>query len=348
MDEKDKKILKLQRDLSIAKHQLLELGKVKYELAGIYRSRLWRLRELILARHLNVIQRIDMFLKLLPGISFLYSKTYDLYLTLTAKTVKNTKESAPLVSVIIPFFNYKDYLEEGINSINNQGLEDRVEIIIIEGFSTDGSREWLKDRSWPNAKIIFQKEHLSIGENRERGIQEAKGRYICMLDADDKLADGYFKHALKILEQEYYDIVYPDIKYFEEDDKEQDMPDFYFDNIFDFNCIPTPSLFRRSFWNENNIGYSNSREIFEDWDFWMRMAKAGARFKHIDGFYHLYRVHTTTSASMTDQRLLEQQNKDEKTKAPYQSFIRSKAFFRARRRQYKKFKVINPDINITW
>lgn len=348
MDDKDKKIAKLERDLLITRHQLLELDKVKHQLASIHRSRIWRLREMLFARHLNPIQRIDMLLNAIPGISFLYKKSHELYLHLTSTTIQNTKVDGPLISVVIPFFNYMNYIDDCVNSINNQGLGDRVEVIIVEGMSTDGSREEIKAKSWPNTRVVFQETKSSIGENRLRGIEESRGRYICMLDADDMLAEGYFKHAIRVLEEEYYDIVYPDIKYFEEEDREHDMPEFYYDNIFEFNTIPTPSIFRKSFWEENHIGYSTSRQIFEDWDFWMRMAKAGARIKHIEGFYHLYRVHTTTTPSMTDLRLKEQQNKDETTRAPFQSFVHSKEFYKGRRRQNSKFKVINPDINRIW
>lgn len=348
MDEKDKRIAKLERDLQIAQYQLVELNIVKYELNAIKRSRFWKLREVFFARHLRFIERVDMLLLAIPGVSSVYRWSYKKYLNMTAENVVNTKQEGPLVSVIIPFYNYFPYIDDCVNSILDQGLGNKVEVIIIEGFSDDGSREKIQKKKWKNTRLVLQDHRASIGENRLRGIEEAKGRYICMLDADDKLAPGYFKHAIELLEREHYDIVYPDLKYFEEDDKEQIMPDFYYDNIFEFNQVSTPSLFRKSFWEKNNIGYSNSREIFEDWDFWMRMAKAGARFKHLNGFYHLYRVHTTSVPSMTDIRLAQQLNKDEKTKEPYEDFIHTKGFYAGRRAQNRVYKVVNPDINITW
>lgn len=348
MDEKDKKIAKLERDLQIAKYQLVELNKVKYELNAVHRSRFWRIREALFARHLKFYQRIDKLLLAIPVLSSIYRFLYKSYLDVTKKTVENTKQDGPLVSVVIPYFNYFNYIDDCVKSVLSQDLGDKVEIIIIEGFSTDGSRQKMMKKSWPQTRLILQDHRTSIGENRLKGIQEAKGRYICMLDADDMLAPNYFKRAIEILEEGNYDVVYPDIKYFEEEDREQVMPDFYYDNIFEFNLVPTPSLFRRSFWEENSIGYSFSREIFEDWDFWMRLAKAGARFKHLEGFFHLYRVHTTTTPSMTDQRLSDQLNKDEKTKEPYREFIHSKGFYTGRRNQNQKYKIINPDINISW
>lgn len=348
MDEKDKRIARLQRELELAKHQLLELNKVKYELNALRRSRIWRVREALLSKHLKPVQRVDLLALTIPGVSHVYKFIYKIYLNLTSKTFSNTKHEGVLISVIIPFYNYYDFIDDCIKSVNDQGLGDRVEILLIEGFSTDGSREKVMKKKWDNTRVIYQDHRTSIGENRLRGIQEAKGRYICMLDADDMLAPDYFKNGIKLLETKHYDVVYPDIKYFEEEDREQVMPAFYYDNIFEFNFVPTPSIWRKSFWEENNIGYSDSKDIFEDWDFWMRMAKAGARFKHLKGFYHLYRIHTTTIPSMTDIRLKDQANKDKLTKEPYQSFIHSKGYYQGRRKQRQLIKVINPNINITW
>ncbi|CAG1023241.1 putative glycosyltransferase EpsJ [Patescibacteria group bacterium] len=348
MDDKDKRIARLQRELELAKHQLIELNKVKYELEAIRRSRFWRIREVFLAKHLKLSDRVDMLIKAIPIVSNISKFIDQTYLNLTLESVDNTKHEGVLITVVIPYFNYYEFIDDCINSVNNQGLGDKVEIILVEGFSTDGSREKIKKRKWDNTRVIYQGHRTSIGENRLVGIQEAKGRYICMLDADDMLAPDYFKQAVEVLEREHYDVVYPDIKFFEEDDREQIKPDFYYDNIFEFNFLSTPSLFRKSFWEEHNIGYSDSKEIFEDWDFWLRMAKAGARFKHLDGFYHLYRIHTTTVPSMTDLRLKDQVKKDNQTKKPYQSFVHTKEFKQVKQRQKKLFKVINPDINITW
>jgi glycosyltransferase involved in cell wall biosynthesis len=348
MKETNKKIYKLERDLEIAKYQLLELDKVKYELESIKRSRFWKLREVFLSKHLSISQRIDILLLALPLVSKVYSATYELYLNLKRKTIVNTKEENPLISVVIPCYNYYRYLDDCINSVLAQDLGDKIEIIVIEGFSNDGSRDKLKMRSWPNTRIIFQDRRTSIGENRLKGIQESRGRYVCMIDADDMIEPNYFKSAIETLEREQYDVVYPDVRLFEDEDRIQVEPDFYFDNIFEFNLAPVSAVFRRSFWEDNNIGYSDNREIFEDWDFWMRMAKAGARFKHLHGAYLMYRIHTTTAPSVTDTRLKDQEEKESKTKTPYKKFIHSKEFYRARRRQNQKYKVINSNINITW
>jgi glycosyltransferase involved in cell wall biosynthesis len=348
MDEKDKRIAKLERELLIAKHQLLEFNKIKYELSQVHASRIWKIKSAILSRRMSLKDRFNLLAQSLPLVSNLYSFAKNLFIKLNTKKVDNEKYEGPLITVVIPFYNYYAYIDECMDSIFDQGLGDKVEIIIIEGFSNDGSREKLKERSWPNTRMIFQEERTPIGENRLRGIQEAKGKYVCTMDPDDKMAPNYLKRAIEILEREHYDVVYPDVKNFEDDETEHTVPDFYYDNLFEFNFVTAPSIFRRQFWEEHNIGYSTQRDIFEDWDFWLRMAKAGARFKHLPGFYLLYRIHTTTAPSMTDERLKQQLDKDNKTKEAYKSFIKSKEYFKGKRNQEWIYKVNNSDINLTW
>ena len=344
----EKQNLKLKRKVKVLEYQNLEIEKLKKELNNIQSSRIWILREILFSNHMRLSDRLTSLISIIPVISSVYKKCENMLLSLTSVTVINSKELNPLISVIIPFYNYYDYIDDCINSVLRQGLGNRVEIIVIEGFSTDGSREKIRAKKWENTRVIYQDHRTSIGENRLLGIQESKGRYICMLDADDMLAPDYFKKGIELLEKGFYDVIYPDIKYFEEEDGEKVMPEFSFDNIFEFNFIPIPSIFRTSFWKEKNIEYSLSKEIFEDWDFWMRMAKSGARFAHLNGFYHLYRIHTTTVPSMTDIRLKEQVNKDTMTRKSYRDFIHSREYYKARRLQKKIIKVINPDINIEW
>lgn len=346
LSEKDHK--KLKRELQFLKLQSLENEKLKYELSYIKNSRFWKFREVLLGKHLTFLQRIDLLISITPIISGVFKFIYKSYLKINTTTINNEVENGPLISVVIPVYNYYHYIDECVDSVFNQELGDKVEIIIIEGFSNDGSREKLQKRHWDNTRIIYQDHRTSIGENRLRGIEESKGRYICLLDADDKLTPGYFKAAIGELERRYYDIVYPDIKYFGDIEKESTSLDFIYDNIFWFNFVSVSAIFRKSFWKDQLIGYSPNKEIFEDWDFWMRMAKAGARFKHISGFYLWYRIHTSTQESTTDIRLDAQVEKDNRTKESYSNFYKTLKYLKGKMRQRKLFKVINSDINIKW
>lgn len=339
--------LRLKSIISRQNLEIENLEQVKSILDMIYRSKFWNLRRALFEKNIKIVDRIKIIIRNTPGVSTLYKYVDFLFRFLKRKSFQNTKADK-LISVVIPYYNYSQYITECVDSIRDQGLGDKVEIIIIEGGSTDGSKEFLTNQKWSDVQIYYQPNRCSIGENRLKGLEIAEGRYICMLDADDKLAPNYLKKAIEILETEYYDVVYPNYEFFDEASKIMLPQRFELADIFIYNYIPPIAVFRKSFWLEKQIGYNLSRDIFEDWDFWMRMAMAGARFKKIDiiGFY--YRVHTLSSLSMTDNRAQRDKEITLKTKEPFLNFPNSKDFLKARSRQYLIYSVKDKLINIKW
>lgn len=89
------------------------------------------------------------------------------------------------VSVIIPFFNALTHIEECAKSIINQTLED-IEILFVDDFSTDGTKEYLLNISQDNPKIkIIDNLNKGAANARNLGIKLAAGEYLSFLDADD-------------------------------------------------------------------------------------------------------------------------------------------------------------------
>ncbi len=95
-------------------------------------------------------------------------------------------EKRPLVSIITPLYNSRDFFEDTYNSVINQTVKD-WEWIIVDDCSTDGSYELAKRLIGDNPKIRLVKADRNQGPaiQRNRGLDIAKGRYIAFLDADD-------------------------------------------------------------------------------------------------------------------------------------------------------------------
>lgn len=93
------------------------------------------------------------------------------------------------VSVVIPCFNVKVYLEDCLNSILNQSLKE-IEIICIDDGSNDGTKELLEyyKKRFDNICFICQKNE-GAGNARNKGIKLAHGDYIAFMDADDFYPD---------------------------------------------------------------------------------------------------------------------------------------------------------------
>lgn len=91
------------------------------------------------------------------------------------------------VSVIIPCFNQKHYLQQALNSLVDQQYPE-LQVIVID----DGSDEALvlPENNWPFEVILFRQVNQGLAAARNQGLQFAKGEFIKFLDADDVLLPG--------------------------------------------------------------------------------------------------------------------------------------------------------------
>ena len=91
-----------------------------------------------------------------------------------------------LVSVIIPFYNEKNYFDDCINSVLQQSYKN-VEIIIInDGSDISYSKKLdLLSIKYSDKIKVIHKENGGVSSARNIGIMSAKGKYISFLDADD-------------------------------------------------------------------------------------------------------------------------------------------------------------------
>lgn len=95
------------------------------------------------------------------------------------------KNAQPKVSVIIPVYNAEKYLRECLDCVTNQTLKD-IEIICIDDGSVDSSPEILKEYAAKDDRIIIlQQKNQGAAPARNRGLQEAKGKYLSFIDSDD-------------------------------------------------------------------------------------------------------------------------------------------------------------------
>ncbi len=89
------------------------------------------------------------------------------------------------ISVVIPVYNVKPYLERCVNSVLNQTYKD-LEIILVDDGSTDGSGELCDQIAFTDKRIcVIHQENQGLSEARNTGIQKARGEYLVFVDSDD-------------------------------------------------------------------------------------------------------------------------------------------------------------------
>ncbi len=111
-----------------------------------------------------------------------------------------------LISVIVPVHNGQDYLEKCIDSIAAQTY-DTLEIIVVNDGSTDGTAqvcERMRDK-YANVSIITLPD-IGVAAARNRAIEQAKGKYITFVDADDRLRPDMLRRLYDSLESTESDV----------------------------------------------------------------------------------------------------------------------------------------------
>jgi len=115
-------------------------------------------------------------------------------------------KKSPLVSVIIPLYNYEKYVADCIDSIVKQDYEN-IEIVLIDNASTDNGLKIAKNklRSCINSSIkyniIENSQNLGICASLNLAVHAVKGEYTCIISADDLLAKGRITRHIQILEK---------------------------------------------------------------------------------------------------------------------------------------------------
>lgn len=90
------------------------------------------------------------------------------------------------ITVIIPVYNTERYLSECLESVIHQTISSEIEIICVDDGSTDDSLKILSGFSKKNSQlIVLHQENKGAGAARNCGLNLARGKYLCFLDADD-------------------------------------------------------------------------------------------------------------------------------------------------------------------
>jgi len=104
----------------------------------------------------------------------------------------------PLISTVILNWNGKEYLYPCLQSVKGQTYPN-IEIILVDNASSDGSIEYIKNL-FPDLRLLINHKNIGYGAGNNRGIDEAKGRYIFVLNSDTEIEKGCVEALWKCIE----------------------------------------------------------------------------------------------------------------------------------------------------
>ena len=114
-----------------------------------------------------------------------------------------------MISVIIPLYNKVDHIEDTLRSVLAQTYKD-YEIVVVDDGSIDGSTELVENLGIDNLRLIRQN-NAGVSAARNSGIEEARGEFVALLDADDLWKPDYLAVQFEMTQK------YPDCDVFATD-----------------------------------------------------------------------------------------------------------------------------------
>lgn len=218
-------------------------------------------------------------------------------------------EKNDLISVIVPVYNTKPYLQECINSILSQTYKN-IEIIIVDDGSDDGSSDICDKMQENNRSIqVYHRKNMGVSNARNFGISVAKGEYIGFIDSDDYIDSNFYEILHKNIV--FYNADCSCVghrKYIEKDDTYLAVtPDFETNVVSSLSALDSaanPSdlwvgytwnkLYRRKLIIDNNLKFDEKLIFCEDSVFCYQYLEKCSRIVRSSVPAYIYRIRSTS------------------------------------------------------
>lgn len=237
-----------------------------------------------------------------------------------------TSQIKPLVTVVIPCYNYADKVGRAIKSVQDQTLSN-LECFIVDDGSTDDTHEAVEKAIEGDARFHYlYQENAGVANARNLGVFSGSAPFVCCLDADDAIDPNFLEVCVSAMEADIsISIAYTGLFYIRPDGSSglSTWPDkFNYDKFLEgTNQIPTCNVARRVVWER--LGGQRQRYApygagEEDAEMWLRAGAMGFDAKKVtDAGLFIYswmsgRVSGDKNHRMVDYRMWHPWTKDGK------------------------------------
>jgi glycosyltransferase involved in cell wall biosynthesis len=234
-------------------------------------------------------------------------------------------------SIVTPSLNQGAYLEDTLESVRKQNYAN-VEHLVLDGVSTDGTIPLLQAKTGPEWQHLhwFSDRDGGCTQALNKGIRLATGDIIGWLNSDDRYRAGCFETVAKIFAQNPdIDVVYGDYTFMDEHGKHLRVRreiEFSRLVLFYHRISPIPStatFFRRRIFDEGNF-FDESLQFAMDYEFFVRLANKGYRFKHVHSLFADFRFHPESKTCAAGARQLAETRETMRMYSPVAITVRNK------------------------
>ena len=223
--------------------------------------------------------------------------------------MKSISIERPLVSVVMPTYNYAKFIGDAIRSVLDQTYEN-LELIIIDNYSEDNTEDIIA--SFSDSRIKYKKFRNNgiIAASRNVGICESRGKYIAFIDSDDLWKPTKIEKQIELLEKNdniflvcsrFIIIKNGKVSRIRPRKRILRSGNVFIPLFLSINFIGSSSVLLRNVLKENNYLFDTDERLraIEDYDLWLKIAK-NKQIAYINEPLVVYREHgSNTSIGIT-------------------------------------------------
>lgn len=182
--------------------------------------------------------------------------------------------SQSLVTVVIPIYNVRRFIERGLKYVLAQTYK-YFEIVLSDDGSTDGGYEECQKWAERDSRIrVVHQENRGAGAARNHGIESAKGDFIYFFDIDDKISPNLLEYCVRTMNEKNVDFIcfgydnvettynskvtvsFPEVR----TSSNNELRDLFVNQfVLKVNGFPWNKFYRKSFLDKHNLRYENQR-----------------------------------------------------------------------------------------
>lgn len=213
------------------------------------------------------------------------------------------KKYEPIISIVMPFYNEKDHIEQTVNSVLNQTFPAWELIIVDDGSTDEEALKGLEKIAKKDERIhVYHKENSGPADTRDFAVSKSSesAKYICTLDSDDLIDKTYLEIAYFTLETNpkatwtYTDSIgFGNVEY-------TWNKGFSSNKLKKVNELTVNAVIKKEdFLAVGGYGLKE-KKIFEDWNLWLKFIAAKKYPVHNSyyGFWYRRNEHSELSASV--------------------------------------------------
>ncbi|CAN5623274.1 glycosyltransferase [soil metagenome] len=228
----------------------------------------------------------------------------------------------PVVSIVIPCYNYAHFLPEAIDSALGQTYAN-IEVLVIDDGSQDDTQAIAA--SYGDRIQYFWKPNAGLSHTRNYGIQSCKGAYIVFLDADNWLKATFVEACLQRIAVRHTSFVYTQLRHFGHQNYVTKHPHYDVERLKRGNYIDACALLKTELAQRYPYDEAN-RTGWEDWDFYLTLAEHGYYGALVDEPLLWYRQHADNMTNKLE--ILNQQQLRVAIMRRHLAFVGLKTYFR--------------------